>query len=100
VKRERKGIAEKTGDFDPSNFVDHYEAALVELLRQKQAGISKQGSTKPGGSNRRTGDVRVARQTASTPTGFVGAGLAEKLLNVCLHQVESNIPVKLLAPLV
>jgi DNA end-binding protein Ku len=29
----------KTGDFDPSNFVDHYEAALVELLRQKQAGI-------------------------------------------------------------
>jgi DNA end-binding protein Ku len=29
----------KKGDFDPSTFVDHYEAALVELLRQKQAGI-------------------------------------------------------------
>jgi len=30
----------KKGDFDPSTFVDHYEAALVELLREKQAGIA------------------------------------------------------------
>jgi len=29
-----------TGDFDPSAFVDHYETALVELLKQKQAGIT------------------------------------------------------------
>ena len=34
----------KTGDFDPSSFVDHYEAALVELLRQKQAGIQPKAS--------------------------------------------------------
>ena len=29
----------KTGDFDPSEFEDHYETALVELLRKKQAGF-------------------------------------------------------------
>ena len=29
----------KTGEFDPSAFEDHYETALVELLKQKQAGV-------------------------------------------------------------
>jgi DNA end-binding protein Ku len=29
----------KKGDFEPAEFEDHYEVALVELLRKKQAGI-------------------------------------------------------------
>ena len=29
----------KAGDFDPSQFDDHYEVALVEMLRQKQTGV-------------------------------------------------------------
>jgi DNA end-binding protein Ku len=29
----------KTGDFDPTEFEDHYETALMELLRKKQAGF-------------------------------------------------------------
>jgi DNA end-binding protein Ku len=29
----------KAGDFDPTTFVDHYETALVELLKRKQAGL-------------------------------------------------------------
>jgi DNA end-binding protein Ku len=29
----------KEADFDPSHFVDHYEEAVVEMLKQKQAGI-------------------------------------------------------------
>jgi DNA end-binding protein Ku len=33
-------LASKVGDFDPSTFVDHYEAALVDLLKKKQAGIA------------------------------------------------------------
>jgi DNA end-binding protein Ku len=34
----------KATDFDPSTFVDRYETALVELLKEKQAGIQpKQG---------------------------------------------------------
>jgi DNA end-binding protein Ku len=29
----------KAGEFDPSQFEDHYETALVEMLRKKQAGF-------------------------------------------------------------
>ena len=32
-------IRSKTTDFDPSRFVDHYEEAVVEMLKKKQAGI-------------------------------------------------------------
>jgi len=32
-------LQSKEGDFDPSEFVDHYEQAVVEMLRKKQAGI-------------------------------------------------------------
>jgi DNA end-binding protein Ku len=31
-------VASKTGHFDPAKFVDHYETALVSLLKAKQAG--------------------------------------------------------------
>src|SRR5215469_18325287 len=30
----------KTEDFDPSRFVDHYEEAVVDMLKKKQAGIA------------------------------------------------------------
>jgi DNA end-binding protein Ku len=32
-------LESKAADFDPSAFIDHYEAALVELLKTKQAGV-------------------------------------------------------------
>src|SRR5487761_1221119 len=32
-------LKSKTTDFDPSEFVDHYEDAVVEMLQKKQAGI-------------------------------------------------------------
>ena len=33
-------LKSKATDFDPSQFVDHYEQALVEMLKKKQAGIA------------------------------------------------------------
>jgi DNA end-binding protein Ku len=47
ISKEMLELAEhilksKAGDFDPSQFEDRYEQALVELLRQKQAGIAPQ----------------------------------------------------------
>jgi DNA end-binding protein Ku len=44
VPKEMRQLAEhilesKAGDFDPSVFEDRYETALVELLKQKQAGV-------------------------------------------------------------
>ena len=35
-------VESKSGDFDPSQFVDHYEEAVVELLRRKRAGLPEQ----------------------------------------------------------
>jgi DNA end-binding protein Ku len=32
-------LKNKTGNFDPSQFVDHYENAVVDLLKKKQAGV-------------------------------------------------------------
>jgi len=32
-------LQNKAADFDPSQFVDRYEDAIVEMLRKKQAGI-------------------------------------------------------------
>ncbi len=32
-------LESKAADFDPSQFVDHYEEAVVEMLKKKQAGI-------------------------------------------------------------
>ena len=32
-------LESKTTDFDPSKFVDHYEEAVIDMLRQKQAGM-------------------------------------------------------------
>jgi len=44
VEPEMRKLAEhilrtKATDFDPSQFVDHYEQALLEMLKQKQAGL-------------------------------------------------------------
>ena len=33
-------LESKAADFDPSHFVDHYEEAVVEMLKKKQAGLA------------------------------------------------------------
>jgi DNA end-binding protein Ku len=33
-------LQSKTADFDPSQFVDHYEEAVIEMLKKKQAGLA------------------------------------------------------------
>jgi DNA end-binding protein Ku len=39
LKLAEQILQSKATDFDPSRFVDHYEEAVVEMLKQKQAGI-------------------------------------------------------------
>ena len=42
----------KSGEFEPSEFKDHYETALVEMLQQKQAGFKPpKGKEKPAAPN-------------------------------------------------
>jgi DNA end-binding protein Ku len=42
-------LEKKSGDFDPEKFVDHYEEAVVDMLKRKQAGapVSKQRIAAP-----------------------------------------------------
>jgi DNA end-binding protein Ku len=54
VPKEMMQLAEhilesKAGDFDPASFTDHYEEAVVEMLKQKQAGapVRKQKTAAP-----------------------------------------------------
>jgi len=54
VPKEMMQLAEhilesKAGDFDPTSFVDHYEEAVVDMLKRKQAGapVSKQKAAAP-----------------------------------------------------
>ena len=49
-------IDTKAGHFDPQKFVDHYETALVELLRKKQAGRVTSSRSRDAGA---TSDPRV-----------------------------------------
>src|SRR3954465_14298209 len=39
LKLAEQILQSKATDFDPSQFVDHYEAAVVEMLKKKQAGM-------------------------------------------------------------
>jgi DNA end-binding protein Ku len=61
VSKEMLQLAEhivetKTADFDPNEFVDHYETAVVDLLKQKQSGrtLPKTAARAPA---RQTGNV-------------------------------------------
>jgi DNA end-binding protein Ku len=42
-------LKSKAADFDPSQFVDHYEEAVVEMLKKKQAGlvVSREAAPRP-----------------------------------------------------
>ncbi|MGH9808459.1 MAG: Ku protein [Terriglobia bacterium] len=40
LKLAEQILQSKASDFDPSQFVDHYEEAVVEMLKEKQAGVA------------------------------------------------------------
>jgi DNA end-binding protein Ku len=50
-------IEGKTADFEPSAFVDHYEVALVEMLKQKQAGMAVPKEVSKAPAYKQTGNV-------------------------------------------
>src|SRR3954470_488044 len=67
-------LESKAGDFDPGSFVDHYEEAVVEMLKHKQAGapIAKQKKAAPASNVVNLIDAlrrSVAEEKASSRTG-------------------------------
>ena len=49
-------VETKAGEFEPSEFVDHYETAVVDLLKKKQAGVKITKQT-PRLAAKQTGNV-------------------------------------------
>jgi DNA end-binding protein Ku len=45
-------VEQKSGDFEPDKFEDHYESALIELINKKRAGIrpTAKAAPKTGGN--------------------------------------------------
>jgi len=43
----------KAGHFDPSEFEDRYETAVVEMLKRKQAGIADRAAARSRGADQR-----------------------------------------------
>jgi DNA end-binding protein Ku len=68
-------LKSKTTDFDPSQFVDHYEQALLEMLKKKQTG------------------VRVSRSRAAPPPQKV-ANLMDVLRRSIAQEKAASAPRK------
>ena len=60
-------LESKAGDFDPSTFVDHYEEAVVEMLKHKQAGAPVVEAEGRGAGVERRQPDGCARNAASRP---------------------------------
>jgi DNA end-binding protein Ku len=43
-------VEQKSGDFEPENFEDHYEAALIDLINKKRAGVQIPAKAAPKSS--------------------------------------------------
>ena len=70
-------VESKAAEFDPSELVDHYEVAVVEMLKQKQAGrpIRKEAARTPAqkGGNvidllRRSIEMETKKPNAKAPS--------------------------------
>jgi len=64
-------LATKTGDFDPTQFKDHYEEAVVELIRKKRENIpvktEKEAPAAPNVINLMDALRRSVQQAGATP---------------------------------
>ena len=61
-------MEEKSGEFDPSAFEDHYETALVEMLKQEAGRLqAAEGQGKAGRAERRQPDGRAAAEHCCRP---------------------------------
>ena len=96
-------LQNKAGDFDPSQFVDRYEDAIIEMLRKKQAGIEVSRDTavrRPQNLVNLTEALRrsVAQGNAASAPAKKGhkrvQGQAEMLLPIAGKKRKEDAPSK------
>ena len=69
-------LESKAGDFDPASFVDHYEEAVVEMLKHKQAGapVAKQKAAAARVERRQPDGRAEAQHRGGKRRGQTGCG--------------------------
>jgi DNA end-binding protein Ku len=90
-------VEKKSGDFEPENFEDHYEAALVELINKKRAGVQ----IAPKAAPKTTGNVislmdalkRSLSNEASAPAAAEPKAKAKKPKKRIEGQREMLLPI-------
>src|SRR5258707_11071130 len=81
-------VSQKTADFEPERFEDHYEEALTELINAKRQGKTISPRARPSGGNVADLMVPLEKRTASERSASgkkarkAPAGPQEKLLPV------------------
>jgi DNA end-binding protein Ku len=93
-------LENKAGDFDPTAFVDHYEDAVVDLLKHKQAGVAvpKQKAAAPASNvvnlmdalKRSIAAEKAAPKAATPARGKGKKGKPEDLR----HQPQFKFPIE------
>src|SRR6516164_9837860 len=90
-------VNQKSGEFEPGKFEDHYETALIELINQKRAGKPIRPKERPRGENvvdlmealRRSVGGRATEEKAKSP-----AKAAKKPRKAAAGQKEMLMPIE------
>jgi DNA end-binding protein Ku len=86
----------KKGDFDPSQFVDHYEEAVVELIRRKRAGLPAEPQKISPTAPNVVSLMDALRRSISEETGAkpaTGKGAPKKGTKRAAGQTEMLLPI-------
>jgi DNA end-binding protein Ku len=68
----------KAADFDPAGFVDHYEEAVVEMLKHKQAGVRVQKQKAPAPASNVVNLMDALKRSIAAEKGAGKAAPAKK----------------------
>src|SRR6185295_18778020 len=85
-------VEEKEGEFEPETFVDHYEEALVEIIRKKQAHIPLKKSEKAAAPKNVINLMDALRRSVQT-TGAKPAKAAKGKKKAAASQREMLLPI-------
>jgi DNA end-binding protein Ku len=102
LKLAEHNLDSKRGEFDPSTYEDHYETALVEMLRKKQAGFRlPRGKERPATPKNVVSlmdalrqSIAEGRRTPAAGKASAGAAAGKKGKKRVAGQSEMLLPIE------